>query len=199
MRRIDRAGFFVVACLCAAIAGCGSTSRGSADASEDGPVGDGGGGPEADVIEAGDDAPADAPSDVVVPGDAGDDATNEVDASVGTVTITADASLRVTGMAGGECAAASSLRASPNVTAVGHTISLLASGVDPDNQSSDVTLTWTATGSAGSLQATTGMSNTFTCTSAGTATVTVVAAIASGGASCAGIGSLAVTLTCDAP
>ena len=120
------------------------------------------------------------------------------DVNVGTVVFTGDASLETT-VVGGTCAAVSSLSASPRETAVGHAISLAAVGIDASNQTSDVTLTWSATGGAGSLTGTTGTSNTFNCTGGGTEMVTVTAAISNGGASCAGIGSLSTTLTCDGP
>jgi len=60
-----------------------------------------------------------------------------------------------------------------------------------------VTLTWVSSGGAGALAASAGASNTFDCAAAGAAAVTVTAAISSG-ASCPGIGSLTVTLWCDA-
>jgi hypothetical protein len=120
-----------------------------------------------------------------------------VDATLGTVVVTADASLKSTTL-GGPCAAANSLVVEPNQTHVGGTVRLTASGIDSANQSSDVALTWAATGTAGSLTSTTGTSNTFTCASAGTVSVTVTAAISEGGASCAAIGSLTATLVCSA-
>jgi hypothetical protein len=107
-----------------------------------------------------------------------------------------DASLETT-VVGSTCAAATSLTTSTNETAVGHAITLTAAGIDANNQSSDVTLTWSSTGSAGSLTGSTGTSNTFNCTAGGTATITVTAAISNGGASCPGIGSLTTTVTCD--
>jgi hypothetical protein len=116
------------------------------------------------------------------------------DVNVGSVIVAADASL-VTRSA---CAAATSLLAMPNETTVGSTIGLTATGVDPSGQSSDVTLTWFASGGSGSQSAVTGTSNTLTCTSAGQEIITVTAALANGGASCPGIGSLAITVTCDA-
>lgn len=98
-----------------------------------------------------------------------------------------------------ECAAAASLVVAPDETAVGYTIQLTAVGIDPNGESSDVILTWAATGSAGSLAATTGPSTTFACKTPGTATVTVQASLMEGGASCPDIGSLEATLTCEAP
>jgi hypothetical protein len=112
--------------------------------------------------------------------------------------VTADASLTTTTL-GGACAAANSLVAAPNETHVGGTIHLIASGVDPANHSSDVTLTWTANGTAGSLATTAGTSNTFTCASAGTEVVIVTASISEGGASCPANGSLTAKLACSAP
>ena len=119
------------------------------------------------------------------------------DVNVATTVFTADASLEAAA-AQGTCAAVNSLFASPNETNVGNTVSLTATGIDSSYQSSDVTLTWSATGGVGSLTGTTGTSNTFTCTGAGTEKVTVAAAISGGGASCPVIGSVSVTLTCDA-
>jgi hypothetical protein len=119
------------------------------------------------------------------------------DVNPGTVVIAVDASLTTTTTAQ-DCAAATSLVAAPNRIDVGHSIALSASGIDPSFQSSDVTLTWGATGSAGSLSGTTGTSNVFSCTAPGSTTVTVTAAISNGGSSCPGTGSLAVALECDA-
>ncbi len=100
---------------------------------------------------------------------------------------------------GAACAAASFLLAAPDEVVVGHAIGLTASGIDSSNQTSDVTLTWAATGSVGSLATSTGTSNTLDCRSQGSVTVTVTAAISNGGASCPGTGSLTATLQCDAP
>jgi hypothetical protein len=119
------------------------------------------------------------------------------DATVGTLWITADASLNAT--TAGPCAAVDSLAATPSETAVGYAMTLTASGVDPSGQRSDVTLTWYAAAMAGSLGTTSGAWTTFTCAVAGTATVTVTASISGSGTSCAGIGSRSVALTCDAP
>ncbi len=119
------------------------------------------------------------------------------DVNVGIVVVTADASLDAT-IVGSACAAATSLTASPNETTVGNTISLTAAGIDPSYLSSDVTLTWASTGGFGSLASSTGSSNTFMCNGAGTETVTLTAAISNGGASCPNVGSLTVTLRCDA-
>jgi hypothetical protein len=119
------------------------------------------------------------------------------DVNVATVTIAGDASLQTT-VTGSICAAVSSLVVSPRETAVGNAINLSASGIDPSHQSSDVTLTWAATGSTGSLTGTSGTSTTFNCTAAGTETITVTAAISDGGASCATIGSLSIDVVCDA-
>ena len=126
-----------------------------------------------------------------------DGGTTAPDVNVGVVSVTADASLQTT-VTHGTCAAVASLLATPNEVNVGNAISLTASGIDSNNQSSDVTLTWAATGGAGALTSTTGTSNTFNCTTSGTEMVTVTAAISDGGVSCAGIGSLSVTLKCDA-
>ena len=119
------------------------------------------------------------------------------EAAVGTVLVTLDASVHSTSAAG-ECAGANSLTATPDETAVGHAMTLTASGVDSNDLSTDVTLTWAASGDAGTLASSTGTSNSFTCTSAGPETVTVTAAISGSGASCAQTGSLTVSLQCDA-
>jgi hypothetical protein len=120
------------------------------------------------------------------------------DVSVGTVVVTGDVELdTVTSSA--MCAAASSLVASPNRAPVGQAVSLSAAGIDANNQSSDVTLTWAATGGAGTLSATTGTSNMLQCSSSGTETVTVTAAISGGGQSCPGTGSLSAVITCGTP
>ncbi len=118
------------------------------------------------------------------------------DVSVGTLVVTADASLETT-VVRGSCAAANSLVAEPNEVNVGGVVNLSATGIDPSFQSSDVTLTWAATGGAGSLTGTTGTTNTFECTVPGNETVTVTAAISNGGGSCPNIGSLSVAVKCD--
>jgi hypothetical protein len=117
------------------------------------------------------------------------------DVNVGQVTVTADASLQTTTF-GGTCAAATVLSAAPATQAVGNLISLIGSGIDPNFQSGDVSLTWSATGGAGTLASTSGASNSFSCDAPGLETITLTASIASTGASCAGIGSLAVQVTC---
>jgi len=60
-----------------------------------------------------------------------------------------------------------------------------------------VTLTWAATGGAGTLTGTSGTTNTFLCQSAGSETITVTAAISGGGASCPSTGTLSTTVSCD--
>jgi hypothetical protein len=117
------------------------------------------------------------------------------DVNVGTVTVTADASL-VTTTFGGSCAAATVLSAAPSSQAVGSAISLIGAGIDPNFESGDVSLAWAATGGAGTLASTSGVSNTFQCAAAGVETITLTASITSTGASCAGIGSLAVQVSC---
>jgi hypothetical protein len=119
------------------------------------------------------------------------------DVGIGTVVITADASLQTT-VAKEPCAAATSLVASPNEVTVGHGITLTGSGIDPSNGTSDVLLTWTDLGIAGSLVSSAGTSTTFNCTSPGTEIVTLTASISDGGASCPTIGSLNIALKCDA-
>jgi hypothetical protein len=110
-------------------------------------------------------------------------------------TFTVEASLR-TVLGGGPCAAVDSLIAAPREVDVGQSMKLTASGIDPGDQSSDVLLTWAATGSAGSLASVAGATNTFNCTGPGAETVTVTAAIVDGGAACPGK-SLTVVLVCD--
>ena len=141
-----------------------------------------------------DGAPTEAASDSSPANDA-NQASPDATTTTETVAVTADASLTTTTV-GGPCAAANSLVAAPTETKVGKTVQLTASGVDPSGQSSDVTLTWTTSGSAGNLTSTTGTSNTFTCTSAGMEVVSVTASISDGGASCKTNGSLMASLTC---
>jgi hypothetical protein len=119
------------------------------------------------------------------------------DAATGTLVVSVDASLQTNGVQGA-CAAIDAFEALPDKTTVGSAIQLAASGVDANGDASDVTLTWVSSGRAGTLAADTGTSNTFDCTAAGVATVTVMAAISNGGASCPAIGSVAVMLQCDA-
>jgi hypothetical protein len=198
MRLVDHAPALLLAALGASIVACGSNGSSdggidtAGDASVDGAFEDG----------TSDDGAWDGPSDAVAPDgpdtgsialDAGTDAGN------GTVTVAVDTTVQSTAAAGGPCAAVSSFVAAPNRVVVGHVMNLAAAGVDPNNQSSDVTLTWVASGGFGSLAATTGTSNTFTCAGAGSETVTVTAAISGGGASCPGTGALVATLTCLAP
>ncbi len=97
------------------------------------------------------------------------------------------------------CAAAVSLTALPNQVAVGDTIALRASGLDPSEDTDDVVLTWSETGGAGSLGASSGATTTIHCTSVGTVSVTVTATIADGGATCPRTGSLTAVLSCTAP
>jgi hypothetical protein len=117
------------------------------------------------------------------------------DVNVGTVTVSADASLQTTTF-GGSCAAATVLSAALSSEPVGSSISLVGEGIDPNFQSGDVSLAWSATGGAGTLSSTSGSSNSFTCVSPGVETITLTASIASTGASCAGVGSLSVQITC---
>ena len=187
------AGASMIACGSKGPGGGGADGAAPADASADGALEDG----------AFDDGASDGPSDVEVldgsgdgspsPGDAGPDA------SVGTVVVAVDASLRTTVVGGNQCAAITSFVAAPNWAAVGHTIQLSASGLDANGQSSDVTITWAASGGFGSLMTTTGTANTFSCTSAGSETVDVTASISAGGASCPGTGTLVAMLTCVTP
>jgi len=118
------------------------------------------------------------------------------DVNMAVTIITADASFQAGDATVGTCAAVNSLLASPNNATIGHTISLTATGLDSSYQSSDVTLTWTAAGGVGTLIGSTGTSNGFTCTEAGTETITVTAATSDGGASCPVTGSVTVAVTC---
>jgi len=188
----------VLAASGAPASGCGSSSPpgSSGDASADG---------EADSGALWDGAaPSEAPADASLL-DAGSvedaDAALPPDAqgaATGKVVVSADASLQAVGSPV-SCAAATSLLVEPTEIFVGDGVSLTASGIDADGQDSDVTLTWTSTGSAGSLAGATGTSNTFDCTAAGVATVTVTATISGGGASCPVTGSLSATVQCDSP
>ncbi len=153
------------------------------------------GGPASFTVTGGQTATVGLTLQCTTPGDGG---LVGPDVNPGSVIVEIDASL-VQAMGGGPCAAVSSLVVGANRIDVGHSIPLSAAGVDPGFQSSDVTLTWAATGSAGSLSGTTGTSDAFSCTAPGNETVTVTASISNGGASCPGIGSLSVTLECDAP
>jgi hypothetical protein len=158
---------------------------------------DSGNGPSDGASEAAspDSTPSDGPGEASAPLDGGSGGS---DATVGRVLFAVEASLQTT-IVGGTCAAASSLVATPDETAVGQIIILTASGLGPGNQSSGVTLTWTASGGVGSLSNGHGPSNAFSCASVGKETVAVTAAISDGGASCAKTGTLTVTLTCDRP
>jgi hypothetical protein len=116
------------------------------------------------------------------------------DVNIGTVAVTGDVELEtVTNTP--LCAAVSALGVSPAQATVGQTATLSAAGLDANDQSSDVTLTWTATGGAGTLADTTGTSNTFSCSSAGTETITVTATM-TGGGSCPTTGSRSTTISC---
>jgi hypothetical protein len=178
--------------------GCGpGGSGGGTDGAPDAPLG------EDASDSAAEDAPSDgASADVSSGDDSASDATVDVvvgpDAATGMLVIAADATLK-SNSGGGSCAAVDSLAAIPNETAVGRAILLTASGIDPQGQRSDVTLAWTAAGSAGSLAGTTGPSTSFNCTGIGTEMVTVTTSISDGGASCRTIGSLTISLACDAP
>lgn len=186
---------------------------GGADGGPDGPLPDAPDGALADALSEGTSADAlseGASADVVSQGAAADvttsptdagvviEASKSGDAPVGTLVVTVDATLTQNDE-GGTCAAVDSLTAIPNETAVGQSILLTASAIDPQGQSSDVILTWAAVGSAGSLTDTSGASTSFNCAGVGTEMVTVTASISNGGASCPAIGSLTVTLACSSP
>jgi alpha-tubulin suppressor-like RCC1 family protein len=95
------------------------------------------------------------------------------------------------------CAAVTSLSASPSDVDVGGVIKLTANGIDAQGDSSDVTLSWSLTGGAGSgtFSSATGASSDFTCTQAGPVTVTVAAAT-SPMAMCQG-NTASIVLSCD--
>ena len=133
--------------------------------------------------------PGDAEAEDAAPFDA-------LAAEAGTLLVTIDAATQVT-VVHGECAALDTFAAAPRETSTGHSIQLDASGLDPESTRSDVVITWAATGSAGSLAASTGESNVFGCTNPGSSVITVTASIADGGASCEDAGSLTVTVHCD--
>lgn len=117
------------------------------------------------------------------------------DVNVGAVLVTADASFVTVG--GSEpCAAVKSLQLQPNTADVGDFVSLAAVGIDPNGDTSDVTITWSGVGGVGTLTSGIGPSTTFECTGPGTETLTATAAIADGGLSCASSGSFSVTVTC---
>ncbi len=208
MRHRRRALVFALAAWAPWSAACSPNSGGSADggSGDDGSSMDAATGwDDADAQDApgeaapsdaalADSAPTEAASDSSPANDAGQ-ASPDATPTTGILAVTADASLTTTTL-GGPCAAANSLVAAPNQTKVGKTVQLTASGIDPSGQSSDVTLTWTASGSAGSLTSTTGISNTFTCAAAGMEAVSVTASISDGGASCKANGSLMASLTC---
>ena len=117
------------------------------------------------------------------------------DSASGTLVVVADASVQ----AARPCAAATNLVAAPDEIAVGHSITLKAAGLDPNDLSTDVTLTWSATGDVGSFSDSSGTTVSFLCTKTGTTVVTVTAAISDGGATCPTNGSLAATLLCSLP
>jgi hypothetical protein len=98
------------------------------------------------------------------------------------------------------CAAVSSLSASPSEVDVGGVVSLAAQGVDSMGNTADVVFSWAVSGGTGSgtFSDTASATPTFTCTSVGPVTVTVTANAApdAGGASgCTG-NTASVALTC---
>ncbi len=119
------------------------------------------------------------------------------DSSRGTLVVVADAGFLAA--ASEPCAAAVSLAALPDTVGVGHSIALTASGLDPSGRDDDVTLAWSVTGSAGTVGSSAGGTVLFQCASAGSASVTVRAAMADGGDSCPETGTLTAVLRCTAP
>jgi hypothetical protein len=117
------------------------------------------------------------------------------DLDSGTLVVTFDAGTRTT-VLHGECAALDMLVVAPRETNVGEPIQLDASGLAPSAQT-DVAITWAATGNAGSLASSAGVTNVFNCTTSGSSTITVTASIADGGASCVDSGSISVVVACD--
>ncbi len=98
-----------------------------------------------------------------------------------------------------ECAAVSTLSASPSSANVGGVIGLLAQGVDRAGSSSDVSFSWAITGGTGSgtLSGTAAANPTFICMTPGPVTVTVSASISDGGANCTN-NTASIALTCTA-
>jgi hypothetical protein len=117
------------------------------------------------------------------------------DLDSGTLVVTLDAATRTT-VLHGECAALDMVIVAPREADVGEPIQLHASGLAPSAQT-DVAITWAATGNAGSLAASGGVTNVFNCTTSGSSTITVTASIADGGASCVDGGSISVVVACD--
>jgi hypothetical protein len=96
-----------------------------------------------------------------------------------------------------ECAAVSSLSASPSTATVGGSIRLSAQGVDSTGSSADVVFAWAVAGGSGrgAFSSTTSASPSFTCTAAGPVTLTVAASVPDGGAMCTG-NTATVALDC---
>ncbi len=80
------------------------------------------------------------------------------------------------------CPTIDSLSASPSEVQIGGSVTLVAAAHDSDAAPSPLSFAWTT--SAGTLSAATGQTTTLTCTTAGTATVTLAAADGDPAASC---------------
>ncbi|MEI9948829.1 MAG: hypothetical protein WDO74_07550 [Pseudomonadota bacterium] len=91
------------------------------------------------------------------------------------------------------CPTIDSLSANPSEVQVGSTVSLLAAAHDSDAGPSALSFAWTT--SAGTLSSATAQNPTFTCTTPGTATVTLSVADGDPAASCAD--TLSAQITCS--
>jgi len=91
------------------------------------------------------------------------------------------------------CPVIDSLSANPSEVQVGGTVALVAAAHDSDAGPSALAYTWSA--SAGTLSSATGQNSTFTCTTPGTATVTLAVADGDPDASCAD--NLSAQITCS--
>jgi len=93
------------------------------------------------------------------------------------------------------CPVIDGLSATPNELAVGGSVVVSAAAHDSDAGPSALTYQWTA--SSGTLSSATAQSPTFTCTSAGPATLTLTLSDGDPASSCSD--SMTTTVTCDTP
>jgi hypothetical protein len=93
------------------------------------------------------------------------------------------------------CPGIDALQATPSQTVVGHTIVLSGAAHDTDNAPKALTYLWST--SAGSLSDPAAQNPTFTCTSVGSATITLTVSDGDGQPGCAA--TQTVTLDCAAP
>ncbi len=91
------------------------------------------------------------------------------------------------------CPSIQSLSASPSVVLAGSSVSLTSAAADPDNGPSPLTFQWTST--SGTFSSATDPNPTFTCTTAGVATVTLTVSDGDPLASCAATST--VQMTCS--